>query len=109
MCSRLQPCARQACSSTTYYVLTMAGVLLDAPHIVTVVAQSDVRLLSIHKVDIFSVGDAGVIERLTQVPPLSPKFTPNLTPPPATPHTHTHTIQRTIQRIIHPSGGQGPP
>ena len=82
MCSRLQPCARQACSSTTYYVLTMAGVLLDAPHIVTVVAQSDVRLLSIHKVDIFSVGDAGVIERLTQVPALSPKSN--------TPHLHTH-------------------
>ena len=68
---------------TTYYVLTMAGVLLDAPHSVTVVAQSEVRLLSIHKVDIFSVGDAGVIERLTQVPgrlaraPKPPPLLPN--------------------------------
>ena len=46
----------------------MAGVLLNAAHSVTVVAQSEVRLLSIHKVDLFSSGDAGVIERLTQVP-----------------------------------------
>ena len=82
MCSRLLPCGRRARSSTTYYVLTMAGVLLDAPHSVTVVAQSQVRLLSIHKVDIFSAGDAGVIERLTQVPgclalpPLPPRLSP---------------------------------
>jgi len=46
----------------------MAGVLLNTAHSVTVVAQSEVRLLSIHKVDLFSSGDAGVIERLTQVP-----------------------------------------
>ena len=52
----------------SYFVLTMAGVLLNAAHSATVVAQSEVRLLSIHKVDLFSSGDAGVIERLTQVP-----------------------------------------
>lgn len=52
----------------SYFVRAMAGVLLNAAHSVTVVAQSEVRLLSIHKVDLFSVGDAGVIERLTQVP-----------------------------------------
>ena len=52
----------------SYFVLTMAGVLLNAAHSATVVAQSEVRLLSIHKVDLFSVGDAGVIERLAQVP-----------------------------------------
>lgn len=41
------------------------GVLLDVPHTATVVAQSEVRLLSIHKIDLMSVGDAAVIQRLS--------------------------------------------
>ena len=68
----LPPCVFIGCSPPvligSYFVPTMAGVLLNAAHSVTVVAQSEVRLLSIHKVDLFSSGDAGVIERLTQVP-----------------------------------------
>ena len=76
----------------------MAGVLLDAPHSVTVVAQSEVRLLSIHKVDIFSVGDAGVIERLTQVPgrlARAPK------PPPLLPQSRPQSSSHATHRATH--------
>ena len=42
------------------------GVLLDIPHTASVIAQSELRLLSLHKVDLLSVGDAAAVERLAQ-------------------------------------------